>query len=814
MITGFDREMGMVDRPASEDRPGWSTDRRPESDGSVSGATESTDRSDPPRVWPLISVALIALLAAGVVVGIAISRMSGSSTADRARTPVGDVRLEPVTYGSDDPFTESMVTLDDDELSTVSGPPTEGFAGRVPGGTDRLYGSRRAAPPCDAGGLAEALTTDGAVADAFVDVVGVDPDDTAQFVRSLTPVLLRADTAVTNHAYRDGRAEPFQAVLQAGTPVLIDSSGVPRVKCSCGNPLALPEWDVAEFVSSNADRPTADGAPRFTGDRWDSFDPSFVVEVEPATEPTPRITTVDFDSGDEDSVSLGGMVALDGILVSTAEGVAVVGDDDSVTTVIADRVDAVLDDGKGGLIYTLARPEYPGQKWSSTPPADPAQGAIWYLAAGSTEAINLTAGSPAGVWHHLWTVGAIGPRTYVVYEEYGSGANGGTGTTDHDDRTGRLLIRDLETGKVIDTEDGTWDDGGVSWVAIGGDRLAYGTVADDVYNFMVVLDESLTSIPNVCDMDGDVDLDSYALCPSSAVLDEDGRLIGPAERLGRGTERTELSDVFAVEPVTGELIDRWKLDLGPAPDEYGVVDQARDGKVVLSTWDYTPSGTMRTNTGLFELASGRRRQLPSEVTDEIWSMWILGSPLLRPVVRVDDTAEEQPDGHEATTEPTAPTWDQIKNAEIPAMCMHDPARLVDGEDVGLGEYEGYFHLLQRLESGQPGIVQGVPSDAGPLTAVVVSCNAGGVAWPNDVMFFAPDETVYGVLYDDEDLNWNRLRIDPAREGIQSIRLVDGQVEVTTRAQIGDDAMCCPSGMGTIRMRAENGRIVVTSSELL
>ena len=74
---------------------------------------------------------------------------------------------------------------------------------------------------------------------------------------------LRADTWVTNHDYRDGRAIPIQAVLQAGTAVLVDAYGTPRVKCYCGNPLLPP----------NRRPPTYGGTP------WTGFDPGEVVVI-------------------------------------------------------------------------------------------------------------------------------------------------------------------------------------------------------------------------------------------------------------------------------------------------------------------------------------------------------------------------------------------------------------------------------------------------------------------------------------------------------------------------------------------------------
>ena len=72
------------------------------------------------------------------------------------------------------------------------------------------------------------------------------PEQVGPFLGSLTPVTLRTDTAVTNHGFRDGSATAFQSVLQAGTGVLVDAQGLPRVRCYCGNPLG--EKKVSEFV--------------------------------------------------------------------------------------------------------------------------------------------------------------------------------------------------------------------------------------------------------------------------------------------------------------------------------------------------------------------------------------------------------------------------------------------------------------------------------------------------------------------------------------------------------------------------------------
>jgi hypothetical protein len=112
---------------------------------------------------------------------------------------------------------------------------------------------------------------------AFVEALNADPTlrwsggnrvavgQIGDYLDELTPVTLTRDTRVTNHGYRDGRPRPKQSVLQAGTAVLVDRYGVPRARCACGNPLIPPR--------------RASATPRYTGPRWDGFDPGNVVVV-------------------------------------------------------------------------------------------------------------------------------------------------------------------------------------------------------------------------------------------------------------------------------------------------------------------------------------------------------------------------------------------------------------------------------------------------------------------------------------------------------------------------------------------------------
>ncbi|WP_460308722.1 DUF6777 domain-containing protein [Actinocorallia aurea] len=151
--------------------------------------------------------------------------------------------------------------------------------GAKPGDEPGLYGGSRQDAVCDKDALVDFLEGDQAKAGAWAASQGISPEGIAEFVDGLTPVLLRADTLVTNHGYRDGKATKMAAVLQAGIAVMVDSRGVPVVKCNCGNPLSAPE----------------EGAPEgeFTGASWPQFSPDKVTVVSAPDAEIEELTLVD-----------------------------------------------------------------------------------------------------------------------------------------------------------------------------------------------------------------------------------------------------------------------------------------------------------------------------------------------------------------------------------------------------------------------------------------------------------------------------------------------------------------------------------------
>ncbi|MFD9218964.1 DUF6777 domain-containing protein [Streptomyces sp. NPDC060064] len=215
------------------------------------------------RSAPRIAAVAAALVAA-VVLTIVFTRPESAKA--------GEVVLEPAGSTGPDPYTESTAresspppTLP--RLPSSSETPANATRS-VRGSTPGLYTGTRKVASCDVEKQISSLTADPAKNRAFASVHGIAPAAVPGFLRSLTPVQLGMDTRVTNHGYKNGASTSYQAVLQAGTAVLVDARGVPQVRCGCGNPLGPVV-------------PTK-GTPQRKGDPWPAYRPSNVVVVAPS----------------------------------------------------------------------------------------------------------------------------------------------------------------------------------------------------------------------------------------------------------------------------------------------------------------------------------------------------------------------------------------------------------------------------------------------------------------------------------------------------------------------------------------------------
>ncbi|MFL6000350.1 MAG: DUF6777 domain-containing protein [Streptomyces sp.] len=188
--------------------------------------------------------------------------------------------FQPAAAQGPSPFTRSTATSVTVRSPLTRTPQRASTAPRtVSGGTPGLYGGIERVASCDVARQIDDLRADRSRESAFARVEGISPAAVPDFLRGLAPVVLRADTLVTGHGYRAGRASGFQAVLQAGTAVLVDARGVPRVRCACGNPLTPP---VARR-----------GGAVVGGRPWPGYRPARVVVVAPSEQRITDITIID-----------------------------------------------------------------------------------------------------------------------------------------------------------------------------------------------------------------------------------------------------------------------------------------------------------------------------------------------------------------------------------------------------------------------------------------------------------------------------------------------------------------------------------------
>ena len=213
--------------------------------------------------WIIGLLVLVLLLGGGLTY--ALTR--GSSSSGK-----GEVLLQAAGQPGPNPFTASVATgstatppSTTPATTTPTSPVPATALKAVQGSTPGLYGGTQNIASCDPEQMIAFLQSNPTKARAWAGAIGIDPAQIPAYIRSLTPVVLTRDTRVTNHGFANGVATPLQAVLQAGTAVLVDQYGVPRAKCACGNPLKPPV-------------PTKT-TPKYTGTPWPGFQPTNITVV-------------------------------------------------------------------------------------------------------------------------------------------------------------------------------------------------------------------------------------------------------------------------------------------------------------------------------------------------------------------------------------------------------------------------------------------------------------------------------------------------------------------------------------------------------
>jgi hypothetical protein len=199
--------------------------------------------------------ALGALLLASLLLA---NACGGSGSSKKAKsTPKREVFTEPISTANN-PFTPPAGT--DQSVPPVQ---PQGVSTQQ-GGQVGLFGGTMNQSSCNKEQLIAFLEQNPDKGQAWASTLGINYADIRTYVTGLTPMLLRSDTRVTNHGWKNGKITAIQVVLQAGTAVLVDDKGFPVVKCYCGNPLTPPEAY----------------PPTYTGKKWDYFSPNSLTVIE------------------------------------------------------------------------------------------------------------------------------------------------------------------------------------------------------------------------------------------------------------------------------------------------------------------------------------------------------------------------------------------------------------------------------------------------------------------------------------------------------------------------------------------------------
>ena len=92
---------------------------------------------------------------------------------------------------------------------------------------------------CDPERLISFLYANPDLGEAWAKVQGIEFVEIADYIRSLEVRILAEPTNVLNHGFNpdSGAAYEIDAILDAGTAVLVDSNGDVRTRCYCGNPI-------------------------------------------------------------------------------------------------------------------------------------------------------------------------------------------------------------------------------------------------------------------------------------------------------------------------------------------------------------------------------------------------------------------------------------------------------------------------------------------------------------------------------------------------------------------------------------------------
>ncbi len=184
-------------------------------------------------------------------------------TTSTTSTTIGEVEVAvtgrcQTTGGGLGSVTTTTAGAEDDEGD--EGGQVEENDGVCPG----VHGGTEGRAACDVDAYVNHVAGDATKTSVLASFFGLADAQLEEALRSLTPVQVAADTWVVDHDFVNGGLERVGGLLQAGSAVLVDARGSPRVRCVSGSPLAPPpDTDVTLSVSEENRWPSiADGVQR------------------------------------------------------------------------------------------------------------------------------------------------------------------------------------------------------------------------------------------------------------------------------------------------------------------------------------------------------------------------------------------------------------------------------------------------------------------------------------------------------------------------------------------------------------------------
>ncbi|WP_460782516.1 hypothetical protein [Microbacterium tumbae] len=143
-------------------------------------------------------------------------------------------------------------------------------------------------------------------------------------------------------------------------------------------------------------------------------------------------------------------------------------------------------------------------------------------------------------------------------------------------------------------------------------------------------------------------------------------------------------------------------------------------------------------------------------------------------------------------ETPAPSFDlaDLLAVDVPSLCGHPAGKLVDGVLPGIAEFAGaaglHGALLEDLHEGAETsdfAVVGADVDGLPFLAAVMSCDQGGVAWPNVVVVYDAELRPVAEFHPDELTGGDR-------EQVAGLSATDAGFQARWTATNEYDAACC------------------------